>query len=65
MIDERITNETYALTADSVLTHLKKFQDFLRHNFKDKFIHYEDMRPVSYQTGRLYATAKTQVQFAR
>ena len=38
---------------------LKKFQDFLRSNFKDKVTHYKDMRPVSNQPGRLYATVKT------
>ena len=59
MIDKGITNVTYAPTTDSTLTDLKKFQDFLRRNFKDKFTHYKDMRPVSNQSGRLYATAKT------
>ena len=59
MIDEGITNGTYAPTTDSALTDLKKFQDFSRRNFKDKFTHYKDMRPVSNQPGRLYATAKT------
>ena len=32
------------------------FQDFLGRNFKDK---YEEMRPASHETGKLYATAKT------
>ena len=59
MIDEGITNGAYAPTTDSALTDLKKFQDFSRSNFKDKFTHYKDMRPVSNQPGRLYATAKT------
>ena len=59
MIDEGITNGTYAPTADTILNDLKKFQDFLRHNFKGKFDRYKDMRPVSNQPGRLYATAKT------
>ena len=59
MIDEGITNGTYAPTADTTLNDLKKFQDFLRRNFKDKFDHYKDMRPVSNQPGRLYATVKT------
>ena len=54
MIDARITNGTYVPTTDSTLTDLKKFQDFLRRNFKDK-----DMTPVSNQPGRSYATAKT------
>ena len=59
MIDEGITNGTYAPTTDLTLTDLKKFQDFLRHNFIGKFTHYKDMRPVSNQPGRLYATVKT------
>ena len=44
---------------DSTLSDLKKFQHFLRRNFKDKFTYYKDMRPVSNEPGRLYATAKT------
>ena len=59
MTDEGITNGTYAPTADTTLNDLKKFQDFLRRNLKDKFYRYKDMRPVSNQPGRLYATAKT------
>ena len=59
MIDEGNTNGTYAPTADTILNDLKKFQDFLRRNFKGKFDRYKDMRPVSNQPGRLYATAKT------
>ena len=59
MIDEGITNGTYAPTADTTLNDLKKFQDFLRRNFKDKFDRYKDMRRLSNQPGTLYATAKT------
>ena len=59
MIDEGITNGTYAPTVDTKLNDLKKFQEFLRCNFKDKFDRYKDARPVSNQPGRLYATAKT------
>ena len=59
MIDEGITNGTYAPTTDSTLTDLKKFQDVLRRNFKDKLTHYKDMRPVFNQPGRLNAAAKT------
>ena len=59
MIDDGINNGTYAPTTDSTLSDLKKFQDFLRRNFKEKFTHYKDMRPVSSQPSRLYATAKT------
>ena len=56
MINKEITN---APTTDAVYTDLKKFQDFLRRNFKDRFTHYKDIRPVSNQPDRLYATAKT------
>ena len=59
MINEEITNGTYAPTTDSTLNDLKKFQDFLRRNLKDKFAHYKDMRPVSNRPSRIYATAKT------
>ena len=59
MIDEGIINGTYAPTTDSTLTDLRKFQDFLRCYFKDKFTHYKDMRTVSNQLDRLYATAKS------
>ena len=59
MIDEGITNGTYAPTVDTILNDLKKFQDFLRRNFKGKFDRYKDMRPVYNQPGRSYATAKT------
>ena len=52
MIDE-ITNRTYAPTTDTALTYLKKFQDSLHHNLKDKFTHSKDMRPVSNKSGRL------------
>ena len=34
MIDEGTTNGTYAPTADSTLTDLKKFKDFLHRNCK-------------------------------
>ena len=47
MIDEGITNGTYAPTADTILNDLKKFQDFLCRNFKGKFDRYKDMTPVS------------------
>ena len=59
MIDKAIAHGTYAPTTDSTLSDLKKFQNFLRRNFKEKFIYYKDMRPVSNQPGRLYASAKT------
>ena len=44
MSDEGITNGTYAPTTDSALTDFKKFRCLLRHNFKDKFSHYKDMK---------------------
>ena len=59
MIDEGIKNGIYAPTEENTLNDLGKFLDFLRRNFKDKFARYEDMRPVSNQPGRIYATAKT------
>ena len=58
MIDVGIKNGI-CTTEDNTLNDLRKFQDFLRRNFKDKFARYEDMRPVSNQPGRIYATAKT------
>ena len=59
MIDEGITNGTYAPTVDTILNNLKKFQDFLRGNFKGKFDRYKDITPVSNQPGRFNAAAKT------
>ena len=49
MIDEGIRNGIYTPTEDNTLNDLRKFQDFLRRNFKDKFARYEDMRPVTNQ----------------
>ena len=51
MVNEGITNEAYAPTTDSTIIDLKKFQDFLRRNFKDKFTHYKDLRTVSNLVG--------------
>ena len=45
MIDEGVTNGTYVPTVDTTLNNLKKFQDFLRGNFKGKFDRYKDIRP--------------------
>ena len=53
MIDGGITNGTYAPTTDSTLSNLKKFQDFLHGNFKNKLTQYKDMGPVSNQPFRL------------
>ena len=47
MIDEGIRNDIYTPTEDNTLNDLRKFQDFLRRIFKDKFARYEVMRPVS------------------
>ena len=58
IIDEGIKNGIYTPTEDNTLNDLRKFQDFLQRNFKDKFARYEDMRPVSNQPGCIYATAK-------
>ena len=55
MIDEEIRNGIYTPAEDNTLYHLRKFQEFLRRNNA----RYEDMRPVSNQPGRIYATAKT------
>ena len=51
MVNEGITNETYAPATDSTIIDLKKFQDFLRRNFKDKFTYYKDLRTVSNLVG--------------
>ena len=59
MIDEGIKNGIYTPTEDNTLNDLRKFQVFLRRNFKEKFARYEDMRPVSNQPGSIYAGAKT------
>ena len=59
MIDEGITNGTYAPTVDTTLNNLTKFHGFFHGNFKNKFDRYKDIRPVSNQPGRLNATAKT------
>ena len=59
MIDEGIKNGIFTPTEDNTLNDLRKFQDLLQRNFKDKFTIYEDMIPVSNQPGRIYTTAKT------
>ena len=59
MIDEGIKNDIYTLAEYNTLNDLRKCQDFLRRNFKDKFTRYKDMIPVSNQPGRIYTTAKT------
>ena len=52
MIDKEITNGTCVPNTDSTLTDLKKFQDSLHRNLKDKSTHSKDMRPVSNQPDR-------------
>ena len=38
---------------------MNTFHDFLRQNYKGKYDRCEDMRPISNQSGKIYATAKT------
>ena len=59
MINEGIRISILTHTGNNTLNDLRRFQDFLRRNFKGKFTRYEDMRPVSNQHGRIYATAKS------
>ena len=59
LIDGGIRQGIYYATVDTTLSDLKKFQDILRRNFNGKYNRYEDMRPVSNQPGKIYATAKT------
>ena len=59
MLNDGISKGIYAPTKDTTLRGLNLFQDFLRRNFKDKYDKYEEMRPVSHEPGKLYATAKT------
>ena len=47
----------YSPTVDTTLSDLKKFQEF----FIDKYERYEDMRPVTNQPGKIYATTKSHV----
>ena len=59
MLNDGISQGIYVPTVDTTLRDLKLFQDFLCRNFKDKYYKYEEMRPVSHEPGKLYATAKT------
>ena len=43
LLNEGITKGTYVPCEDTILTDLKKFQDFIRYNFK-KHKEYENMR---------------------
>ena len=59
IIDDGIRKGIYSPTIDTTLSDLKKFQDFLCRSFKGKYDRYVDMRPVSNQPCKTYATAKT------
>ena len=59
MLNDETSKGIYARTEDTTLRDLKLVQDFLRRNFKDKYNKNEEMRPVSHEPGKLYATAKT------
>ena len=48
----------YIETRNTTQSQLKNFQDFIYRHFK-KSEHYDQMRPVSNQPGRFFATAKT------
>lgn len=56
---EQVKIHIYAGTENTALEDLKKFQDYLLRNFKDKCDKYYEMRPVSHQPGKLYVRAKT------
>ena len=58
MIDEGIANRKYIETSDITHVDLKRFQDFLYRNFKDKKF-YDDMCPVLNQPACFFAAAKT------
>ena len=58
MLNDGIRKGIYVPTEDTTLRDLKLLQDFLRRNFKDKYDKYEEMRPVSHEPGKFYATAK-------
>ena len=58
MINEGIQKGKYEWTNDKTHKDLEKFQHFLYRNFKNHS-KYSDMRPVSNQPGRFFATAKT------
>ena len=58
MIEDGIENGTYAESGDTTMQDLKRFQDFLRRNFK-KYEHYSEMYPESNERPKMYGTAKT------
>ena len=59
MINDRICDDMYKVTADNTLNDRKTFKSFLSRNFYGKYKHYEKMLPKSNQPGQLYGTAKT------
>ena len=58
MIEEGIKNRIYAETDDTTMQDLKRFQEFLRRNFK-KYEHYNEMYNKSNEPAKMYGTAKT------
>ena len=58
IIEEGIEEGKYIETIDTSHSNLKHFQDFLYRHFK-RSEHHDQMRPVSNQHGRFFATAKT------
>ena len=59
MVDKGVKNGINTPIEDNTLNDLRKFQEFLRRNFKDKFARYKDMGPVFNQPEWKYAIAKT------
>ena len=57
IIEEGMQQGKYIETLDTTQSDLKHFQNFLCRHFK-KSEHYDQMRPVSNQPGRFFATAK-------
>ena len=57
MINKGIQQGKYEITTDTTHEDLGKFQSFLYRNFKSH-PRYNDMRPVSNQPARFFATAK-------
>ena len=58
MIEEGIKNGTYAEAGDTTMQDLKRFQDFLRRNFR-KYEHYNEMYLECNEPAKMYGTAKT------
>ena len=58
MVNEGIQQGKYEMTTDTTQENLENFHSFLYRNFKSH-PRYNDMRPVSNQLERFFATAKT------